>query len=204
MGGMSCESKGRGCMCTYGWFTSLYSRNQHNTIKKLSSKKKKKVRHGKWAWCVGWWKENRGRVPEAVFWIKIQRQTVKEKRGTAAEKRKLGAGSKDSVREQYGGSVISSRWAKSPDTHLPGITDCLVPSTQRSQWMRATAPLVFHSCPILWKCSGLFQIPLFFPDPPWCWLHRVSAHPGYPCSEVLFSTLQRAHVWLEHWNHQWD
>ena len=165
---------------------------------------KKKVRHGKWAWCVRWWKENRGRVPEAVFWIKIQRQTVKEKRGTAVEKRKLGAGSEDSVREQYGGSIISSRWAKSPDTHLPGITDWLVPSTQSLQWIWATAPLVFHSCPILWKCSGLFQIPLFFPDPPWCWLHRVSAHPGYPCSEVLFSILQWAHVWLERWNHQWD
>ena len=52
---------------TYGGFTLLYGRNQHNTIKKLSSKKKKKVRHGKWAGCVGWWKENLGRFPEAGF-----------------------------------------------------------------------------------------------------------------------------------------
>ena len=42
-----------------------------NTLKmihiKKSEKKKKKVRHGKWAGCVGWWKENLGRFPEAGF-----------------------------------------------------------------------------------------------------------------------------------------
>ena len=39
--------RGRGCVFTYGWFTLLYSRNQHNIVKQLYSnwKKRNKIRH---------------------------------------------------------------------------------------------------------------------------------------------------------------
>ena len=35
MGGGGGSSEGRGFMCTYSWFTVLYSRNEHNIIKQL-------------------------------------------------------------------------------------------------------------------------------------------------------------------------
>lgn len=41
-GGWKGGSRGRGHMYTYGWFTLLYGRNQHNTVKQLSYKLKKK------------------------------------------------------------------------------------------------------------------------------------------------------------------
>ena len=37
MGTLKGGSRGRGYMCTYGWFMLLYSRNKHNIVKQLSS-----------------------------------------------------------------------------------------------------------------------------------------------------------------------
>ena len=42
-GGMGGGSRGKGCMYTYGWLVLLYSRNQHNTVKQLSSSYKKQI-----------------------------------------------------------------------------------------------------------------------------------------------------------------
>ena len=101
------------------------------------------------------------------------------------------------VAEKKGGFALLSRRVKWLDTHLPGITDCLVPSTQRSQWMRETAPLVFHGCPILWKCPSLFQVSLFPPDPPWCWPHSISASslPWFK-SSVFCSVVSPLLTWV--------
>ena len=37
MGALKGGSRGRGYMCTYGWFMLPYSRNKHNIVKQLSS-----------------------------------------------------------------------------------------------------------------------------------------------------------------------
>ena len=63
MGGR-CEggSRGRGCMYTYGWFTLLYGRNQHNTVKQLSSNWKTK-RSFPWRCPYVWVMRTLSRLP---------------------------------------------------------------------------------------------------------------------------------------------
>ena len=50
------DSVGRGHMYTYGWFTWLYSRNQHNIVKQLPSNLNYKKGKSMTKRSVGFWK----------------------------------------------------------------------------------------------------------------------------------------------------